>query len=386
MYIQNNKQNKAKIGSNLLSWLQLDTSAFKNNIAVVNQLIGPRTKLAFVVKANAYGHGLLEMAYLADQLKNVDYLCTSSISEALRVRAIGIKKPILVLAILDASIEQAILNSIDLVVYSIESAQLVNVVAESLKLKASVHVKIDTGLSRLGFRLDEQEPLKNVFNLKNLNIVGLFTHFAESDKQDSDFTDLQIKRFKTIINFFKKSGVHPKYVHSNNSSAVALGTEGFQGNFVRVGGLAYGLTKSEAVDKVILEKTGKILKPILSWHAKIIQIKHVKAGEYIGYSRTKKADKNLTLAVVPVGYADGYLRELSNKGCAYIGEHKIKVVGRISMNMLMLDVTGLDLNVGFVVELVGNKHGIRVRDIAKLCNTIDYDITNKINPDISRFF
>jgi alanine racemase len=392
MNIQDSQLKQQAPSISNLSWVQLDKAAFLNNIAIVRQLIGSDCTFGLVVKANAYGHGLEQVSMLAEQLGDVDYICTATLTEALQVRAAGVKKPILVLAIVDQSIELAILNGIDLVVYNKDLAEEINNVAARLGQKASVHIKIDTGLSRLGFQVDEASVwLQHLVDLQNLNVVGVFTHFAEADNQNSEFTKLQQERFGKIIAKFKMVGVVPSYVHCANSSATVLMNvvdckAALQHNFVRVGGLAYGLVKSKEIEQLIFKKTGRNLKQVLSLQAKIIQIKKIKVGEYIGYGRTAKAETNLTLAIVPVGYADGYPRELSNKGFAYVGRHKVKVVGRISMNMVTLDVTALEAKVGNVVELIGNRPGITVKDLALAVGTIDYEVTTRLNSNFPKLF
>lgn len=369
------------------SWIEIDKAAFLRNLEVARSLIGHNYTFGFVAKANGYGHGLLQVSTLADQSEFVDYICVSSLSEALRLRDNGILKPILVLAFIDQPIELAISNKIDIVVYSLEYASQINFIAKIMGLMANVHLKIDTGLSRLGFVFDSiNNWLNQIIKLENLNIVGAFTHFAESDNRTSDFTQLQIQRFEDTILNLNEHGIFPKYLHCANSSGTTrLNTNDLdhpskiQLNFVRVGGLAYGLVKSKEIEKLIFDKTGQKLQQVLSLKSKIIQIKEVKAGEYIGYSRTAQAEKNLTLAVVPIGYADGYPRNLSNKGLAYINGQQAKVIGRISMNLTTLDITGIQAKIGDIVELIGPKEGIFIKEIASIVGTIDYEISTRLN-------
>lgn len=369
------------------SWIEIDKAAFLSNLKVVRSLIGPNCTFGFVAKANGYGHGLLQVSTLADQSEFVDYICVSSLSEALRLRDNGILKPILVLAFIDHPIELAISNKIDLVVYSLEYANQINLAAKNMGLIASVHLKIDTGLSRLGFVFESVNNwLTQIIKLESLSVVGAFTHFAESDNRTSDFTQLQIQRFEDTVLNLNKNGIFPKYLHCANSSGTTrLSTNDLSNpskielNFVRVGGLAYGLVKSKEIEKLIFDKTGQKLQQILSLKSKIIQIKEVKAGEYIGYSRTIQAEKNLTLVVIPIGYADGYPRNLSNKGLAYINGQQAKVIGRVSMNLTTLDITGIPANIGDIVELIGPKDGIFIKEIAAMVGTIDYEISTRLN-------
>ena len=363
-------------------WIEIDKQAFIKNIGIVKKFININTTekkiLSLVVKADAYGHGLKEIGLLAANNINIDYFCTFNLSEALKLRSIGTTKPILVLAFIDQPIELALRQNIDLTIGSLEVAIQANNIAKILNLKANVHLKIDTGLSRLGITFDNFNEFENIINFPNLNIIGAFTHFAEADNLDTGFTKIQIDRFNNAINFLRTVGCNPKFIHCANSSAI-VHIQNTTDNFVRIGGLAYGLTKSKEIDNLILEKTGELPEQIFSLKTKIIQIKKIKSGEYVGYSRTFKAAQNMVIALLPIGYSDGYPRALSNKGIAYVKNIAVNIVGRIAMNMIMIDVTNVPANIGDIVELVGNKKGILIRNIAQASNTIDYEISTRFS-------
>jgi alanine racemase len=272
------------------------------------------------------------------------------------------------------------------VIYQPEIAEIFNRAAKDKGLIADVHIKIDTGMGRIGARFDEVKVLVEVFKkLKNLRIDGIMTHFASADDlRQNDFTDLQIKRFNEAAKIFEANGFCPNYKDLANSPA-AVGHKNSLGNMVRLGGVLYGLG-----DDVLPEEIEKPdLKPVLSLYTQIAQIKRVPKGESLGYSRTFVTKRDSLIATVPIGYHDGYRRGLSNKSRVIINGVFAPVVGRISMDLTILDVTDVaDAKVGNEVVLIGEQNGLTVKakDLAAHLDTISYEITCGINQRVPRIF
>ncbi len=373
-----------ELQSHQLTWLEIDKQAFEHNIAQYKKIVHP-TLLAIVVKSNAYGHGMHQIAALAEENSNVDYLCTASLSEAISLRQHAIKKPILVLSILDDTLEQAFIHSIDIVVYSLQQALELKKIGTRLQKKINVHIKIDTGLSRLGILHEVAvDFVKQLNTLSHLNIKGIFTHFAQSEKENQTFTDLQIERFNQIIESLEKEKIYIPLKHSSCSAAITANAKSHF-TMARAGIGIYGLWSSSE-NKKLTEKTNSLfsLKPVLTWKTKIIQIKEVPAGSSVGYDRTYITKKISRIATLPLGYWDGYDRKLSNKGFVYINNHRAQIVGRIAMNLMMVDITNITTGVGDEVIVLGKYDLISADDLAKNCETINYEFVTRINPLLPR--
>lgn len=369
---------------NLSTWVEIDTQAFEHNLASYKKIIGSAL-LAPVVKSNAYGHGIEIIAKLCDKSLYVDIICVVSLSEALLLRSRGIKKPILVLSIIDNDLTKAISLDIALVIYDIETVSHINEIAESINKKASVHIKVDTGLSRLGVIAENAlDLIKKVCELKNINIDGIFSHFADSENEDPTFANLQITRFNNLLENIENNNIKINLRHMTCSAAITL-LEKSHHNLVRLGIGIYGLWPS-SINKLKYQKTNPefTLKPILTWKTKVIQIKKISMGSFIGYDRTFKAEQDMTIATLPIGYWDGYDRRLSNIGKVSIAGTIVPVIGRIAMNLTTIDITGLEVQIGQEVTLLGNHQAISAEDLASNCKTINYEIVTRINPLIPR--
>lgn len=367
-----------------LTWLEIDRNGFDHNIQLYKKEVAP-SLLAVVVKSNAYGHGIEHIAVLAQKNDNVDYICTVSLSEAIFLRKEGIKKPILVLSILNDGLEQAFMHDIDLVVYDMQQALALHAIGVLLKQKINVHIKVDTGLSRLGvIYYDAISFIKKIYQLPYVTVQGLFTHFAESEKADRFFTQLQIERFKEIVDSLEKEKIIIPLKHASCSAAI---TAYLKSHFTmaRVGIGAYGLWPSADNKKLTQEQNSLFsLNPILTWKTKIVQLKDISAGSYIGYNRTHCVTRNSRIATLPVGYWDGYDRKLSNKSFVIINNQQAPLVGVIAMNLMMADVTGLDVKINDEVILLGNYEGITADALAHRCDTINYEFVTRINPLLPR--
>lgn len=367
------------------TWVEIDKYAILHNVAQFKSIIGPNKHLAVVAKSNAYGCGLVQIAQILQNSDDVSWLCIFSLSEGLIARENGFTKPILVLGHADLELEYAVLYSIDLVSYDYDEIYKLNEVAKKLNQTAYIHIKVDTGLSRLGVLWHEALNLiKLVTSLSNIKIRGIFSHFAESDTADQMFTKRQLQRFNNLLEDLKNEGITIPLIHCSNTTGV-IRYNMCHFNMVRSGGGTYGLYKSPQIDNLGEKKYLINLRLAVSWKTKVVQIKDIPVGSYVSYSRTFVAFRPTKTAIIPIGYWDGYSRGLSNKGFVYIKGHKAPIIGRVCMNMVIIDITDIsDISLGDEVILVGNQPGITPDDIAYLSQTINYEVTTKINPTIER--
>ena len=372
------------------------------NLKIFKKIIGPKVRLMSVVKSNAYGHGLIEVSQILDKEKSVDFLATVNLEEALFLRRNKIKKPLLVLSFYDLDkkqIQRAIGQNISLVVYGLKQARFINQAAQSLKKRAKIHFKVDTGTSRLGLPIAAAyKCIKTLLQYKNLFLEGLFTHYAASEEMDQSFTLRQTHDFYHLIRRLEKENIVIPVKHAA-CSAAALMNRQYHFDAIRLGVSLYGLWSLE--DGHAIRKKYH-LKPALAWKTRVIQVKELTKGATVGYGRTFKAKKKIKIAVLPVGYWDGYDRKLSGGPLGYargggevlISGKRCKVLGRVCMNLIMVDVTGRNVKVGEEAVLIGQqaprlrsggrREEITVDELAKKIGTINYEVVTRINPLINR--
>jgi alanine racemase len=367
------------------SWIEIDAKAFEHNIKSY-KLIAPHAQFAPVIKSNAYGHGIELIAQLCQNLAEVDTICVVSLSEAVYLRTQKISKPILVLSILDQDLEQAIIFDISVVIFSYNTARKLSELAQKYNKQASVHIKIDTGLSRLGIVVDQALPvIQNISKLPFINLQGIFSHFADSEGADQSFAQYQLSRFNALINKLKLCNIHIPLQHITCSAAITA-QKNYHGTMVRAGIGIYGLWPSHENKQLThMCYPDFNLRSVLTWKTKIIQIKDIPSGSYVGYSRTFQVHQTARIAILPIGYYDGYDRQLSNRGSVLINNKLAPVIGRIAMNMTMVDITNIpDVHEDTIVTLLGDQMGITAEDIARSCDTINYEIVARINPLLPR--
>lgn len=366
------------------TWVEVNKSAILHNVAQFKSIIGNK-QLAIVAKSNAYGCGLIPIVQILKDCEDVSWLCIFSLSEGLIARENGFTKSILVLGHADIDIEYAILFSIDLVSYDLHEIRRLNEVAKKLKQIAYIHIKVDTGLSRLGILWHQAlELIKQVIKFSHIKIRGIFSHFAESDNADQLFTKRQLDRFNSLLEDLKSEGINIPLIHCSNTTGV-IRFNYCHFNMVRTGGGTYGLYKSPQIDDLGEKKYLIHLKLAISWKTKVVQIKEIPVGSYVSYSRTYVTFRPTITATLPIGYWDGYSRGLSNKGVVYINGHKAPVIGRVCMNMIIIDITDIpQVSIGDEAILIGSAQGTTPDDIANLSQTINYEVTTKINPVIER--
>jgi alanine racemase len=354
-----------------LSWLEIDLAALRHNFSQAKQRLMPGTKILGVVKSDAYGHGMVPVAReLA--LCGIDFLAVSKFWEALELRAAGIDLPVLaLLGIEPDEAEEAIRLDIRPVVYRLDHARLLSEAARRQGQPVRVHVKVDTGMGRLGVPCAEAIPFLDALTaLPGIEIEGILSHFAGADEADKTHCESQLCRFRDTLTGLAERGRHPAYAHiSNSAGLIDLRDAHFQ--LVRPGIMLYGSQPSHEVHYPAN------LKPVMSFKAKVLQVKDVQAGQSIGYGRTYVTSGPSRIATLPVGYDDGYPRILSSRGQVLIGGKRAQVVGRVSMNMITVDVTDIPgVKEDDEAVLLGRQGDEMITgdELADLCNTINYEI------------
>ena len=371
----------------MLSWLEIDAEAMGRNLDAFRTIVPSTTALMAVVKANAYGHGIEAVAPVA--ALHADWIGVNSLDEALLVRALGTEKPIAILGHTELDrLPAVVTGEFRQVVYREDVAEALSRSAHAGGTTARIHLKIETGTHRQGIALEELAGfVERILKLPNLDIEGVYTHFANiEDTLDTSFAQLQIEKFRQALAVLKDAGVHPSWTHASATAGALLYPEtGF--NMIRVGIGMYGIWPSRETQLAARERGRQIsLTPGLTWKTRIAQIKIVEAGSYIGYGLTYQASHRMKIAVLPVGYFDGYDRKLSNCGRALVGGRAVPVVGRVMMNMTALDITDVDVQEDDEVVLIGRqgKAEIRVEEVAEKSGTIAYEVVSRINPGIPR--
>ncbi len=355
--------------------IEIDSPKILSNIKTLREKF-PKHQLSIVLKGNAYGHGLREMASFLDVNRDISYFCVDSLMEAKIIRDLGLKKPIIILGyVLKNTLNH--LKKLKKIVLIVNSLQQAKDLAELVNFSLTVHLKVDTGMHRHGIIFSELEQAINI--LKNnhfIKIDGLMTHFADADNKESEFTLNQIKDWQESVKIYKKyfSGglLHFSATAGSNYLKQA------EGNLIRIGAALYGFDVTK--DK-ILE-----VRPILSFWAKVVNIKTLKKGEFIGYNCIFQADKDLKIALVPCGYFEGVPRFSSNEGYAYFNDKPLRILGRVSMNLTALDATGTDIKLEDEIEIFSsNPQRLNsIENYAKICKTGVHDVLVHLAPSIKR--
>ncbi len=377
--------------------VDIDLGALAHNVRVLKGLIASGTRFMAVVKADAYGHGALQAARIA--LENgADWLAVARISEAIQLRESGIEAPMLLFG--DVRAEQVpylAAHDICISLAGLDMARRLSAQAQKQKKPLKVHVKVDTGMGRLGILHDQliapdilpDDPWESVKEiqaihaLKGLVMEGLYTHLASSDARDKSSARLQVDRLALLAEKLQEKGVTPPLVHAANSAAL-IDLPGSHLKMVRPGLAMYGLWPSDEMDQ-----TRVSLKPVMSIRSKIIQLKSVPQGFKISYGGTHVTAAPTKIATIPIGYADGYSRQLSNKGEMLVQGIKAPIVGRVCMDFTMIDVGHIPhAALGDEVVILGSQGGqtISATDIARTLGTINYEITASLTQRMPRCY
>jgi alanine racemase len=370
--------NKEKIGYRP-TWAQIDLDNLEGNFLEVRKRTAPGTKTLVTVKADAYGHGLIAVSKRLVSC-GVDYLGVASIDEGIVLRKAGIKAPILILGlILKSDISPLFEYNLATSVCDEALSRALDNEARRAGRKLTVHIKVDTGMGRIGVsHYDAHKLVKSIYNLKHLNVEGIFTHFAFAD-MNKEFTYYQIDLFDKLLKSLKKDGVNILLVHAANSMGV-LDYKNSHFNMVRPGLVIYGLyPKAKKELKVKLN-------PVLSLKTRVVFVKRVPAGSGISYGHEYVTAKAAYIVTLPIGYGDGYPRNLSNKAPVLIRGKRFKISGRICMDQIMVDVGNTRVKIGDEVVLIGTqgKNKITTEELADLSNTIPYEIVCGLGSRIPR--
>ncbi|MEJ2722124.1 MAG: alanine racemase [bacterium] len=365
----------------LPTWVEIDLDALTENLGIIRRALSENVRILLTVKADAYGHGAVQVAQASNDL--VDWFGVATIDEAIELRKAEISKPILILSpILSKEIPAAVDNDIAVTVSSADFAAAIAGYAGRRGRSAEVHIEVDTGMGRTGFLPAEVEQLVGaIVGLPGIRIGGLFTHYPTSDT-DLEFTKEQAAGFVALIHRLESSGLHVPLVHSANSAAVASMPETHM-QMVRPGLLAYGHLPSG------MAGTFRV-RPVMSWKSRLVQVRRIPKGATVSYGRTFKTVRDTVMGVVPVGYGHGYPFRLSNRGEMIVGGTRVPIMGRVTMDMTMVDLTAVNPvpQPGDEVILMGGTRGdeIRVDDIARWAGGISYEILCGISKRVPRTY
>jgi alanine racemase len=368
------------------TWAEIDTDALAANFHIVKDRVGPDVKVMAVVKANAYGHGAMECARRLEA-EGADWFGVALPEEGIELRNARVGRPILCLAGFWGEQATACLQH-DLVpvVYRLDMIEAFDRGARERNVVADVHVKIDTGMGRLGVRYDRVSDFAGALKkFKNIRVDGFMTHFAAADEPSCELlTRDQTRRFEQAVSAFREHGFDPTHRHLANSAAV-FGQPAAWGNLVRPGGVLYGLWR----DTLAPEDRNVNLRPVMSLHSRITLLKWVPAGETVGYGCTFEASRKTLVATIPIGYDDGYMRALSNRGHAIIRGVYATVIGRISMDLTLIDVTNVPgVQTEDEVIFMGTERELSVsaEEIARTAGTLSYEVTCGIGERVPRVY
>jgi alanine racemase len=365
---------------------QIDLGKLRTNFRSCRAFIGPEIIYLAVVKADAYGHGASQCS-LALEAEGVKWFGVATPEEGIDLRKAGVAARILSLGSFWAGQESSLIDhGITPVIFEIEKAAAIDAAARSAGVRFPVHIKMDTGMGRLGFPwVDAAAIADRLTHFDHIDVEGIMTHYAAADDlMEDSFTKMQTDRFQECLDAFHAAGISPRLADiSNSPGSIVKGPSG--GNMVRLGGVLYGLAGDilpHGVDKPDLQ-------PILSLRSEISHIKSLPSGHSVGYGRTFIATRDSRIASIPIGYYDGYRRELSNAAYVIVAGKKAPIVGRVSMDWITVDVTDIaSASLGDQVTLIGNQGGleIRVEDLARIAGTISYEITCGISRRVLRHY
>lgn len=367
-------------------WAQIDLDAAAHNMRQIRKHVGPDVKIAAVVKANAYGHGSVELAKTFAE-NGADCFAVSSLDEAVELRRYAhIDNEIFILGHTDARrTEELLTYDIEPAVFNLKNAEFFSQEARRLGKTLRVHVAVDTGMSRVGFQVNEfsVSEIKTIAALPNIEIRGMFTHFAVSDMKDKTFTREQYGHFRWMCKRMEEEGIHIALRHCCNSAAV-LELPEYYCDMVRPGIIMYGCEPSPEIDIKPYD-----LRPVMSLRCCIAHVKLIDAGATVSYGRHYKTPSRRKIATLPVGYADGYSRILSGKVDVLYHGHRVPQVGAICMDQCMIDVSGeANVHAGDEVVLFGRQGDsfIPIEEIAAVCGTINYEIMCNISRRVPRVY
>ena len=380
-----------------LTWAEIDLNAYAHNITELKRITRNGARLMAVVKANGYGHGAIEVARKA--LENgAQYLGVARINEAVQLRTAGLDAPILIFGYTPPDLAETLIRyDLTQTVYSIAAANTLSGIAGRQGKKIKVHIKVDSGMGRLGLLLKEPtagnpgdrpttDPVQQalaISRLSGLTVEGTLTHFATADSTDKSYANRQLEKFLDFVDRLRREGLEPPIKHAANSGALIDLPESHL-DMVRPGIATYGLYPSGEVNKTKVD-----LKPVMTLKSRIIHLKKVPAGFNISYGITYQTNKSTTIATVPIGYADGFNRLLSNRGHMLVHGQRVPIVGRVCMDLTMLDVGNVpDVAIEDDVVVFGQhqNESVTADEMASTLNTINYEIISTITARVPRIY
>lgn len=364
------------------TWAEIDLKAVEHNFRQIKKVSGKGIKVMAVVKANAYGHGTVEVSRVLERL-GVDYLGVATTDEALRLRDHGIKAPILILGhVLPSEVKTAVDRGITLTISNKELFDAIKKATKGGKKKARIHIKIDTGMGRIGIWHEEaMHFIKNLVEDGNVIVEGIYTHFSSVGRDDF-FTAYQIESFEKILSRLESFDINIPLKHTANSIAT-VDMRRSHLNLIRPGLVIYGMYPKASFQKLIN------LKPAMALKTRIVFIKDTPPGRSISYGRTYVTQKHTRIATLPIGYADGYSRSLSNKAEVLVRGHRAPVVGKVTMDQTMIDIGHIKgAKVGDEVVLIGRQGAdeIRAEKLARIAGTIAYETVCSISNRVPRVY
>jgi alanine racemase len=360
----------------------VDLGVISENLKSIRRKIGGNVKVMAVVKANAYGHGLLEVSRFLER-QSVEYLGVANAEEGVALREAGIRAPILAFT-LPAESQSRLFGDFGLesTVCSEPDVRLLNAEGERRGQTLPVHLKVETGMNRIGIKASDLPGLLKVLSkMRRLEIKGVYTHFATADEKDTTFSKRQLGEFRRALEVLQKEGVSPEHVHCAGSAAIMHLAESYF-SMVRPGLALYGCYPSHEISKSFR------VRPALTLKSRVSLVKWIEPGETVSYGRRHTAKRRTKIATLPIGYADGYPRALSGRAEVLMGGRRFPVAGRICMDQLMVDIGRADVDVGDEAILIGRqkRESIDAWDLARLAGTIPYEIFTNISSRVPRIY
>lgn len=374
--------------NNSQTWMEVNLDNLNSNLNAIRNKVGS-TKVAAVVKANAYGLGVVEVSKFLEK-KGIDYFCVANFNEAMELRENGIKKPILVMGYVPENLyEESIENGLELTLFDCSKARKLNEIASELNLVAKIHIKIDTGMSRLGYVYSEKnekdiiDEIKRIYFMSNINIKGIYSHFSSADEFDKSFTKMQYEKFTTLLMSLNREDIDIEISHISNDAGTLY--YGYFLDMIRTGICLYGYYPSKVIKSLEPIK----LKQVATIISTVTNVKFIDEKTAVSYNREFVSSKKMKLATICMGYADGYPMSLSNKGYVMINGKKANIVGKICMDQFMADISHIDnVKIGDKVLIFGER-GMDFLDLEELAykgDKIVYDIICGTNMRVPRFY
>lgn len=364
------------------TWVEVDLDRFAANLRAIRRHIGPGREVLLVAKADAYGHGAADMAAAAER-EGVTQLGVATLHEGMQLRRAGSRLPIMAMSpLLTGEIPEAVEHGIDPSVCDLVFARALSDEALNAQRAVRFHVEVDTGMGRTGVHLHEAEEfIAEACSLPWLRLASVYTHFPDADEADLDRARDQVRRFRELLDRLEARGLRPPRVHAANSAGTVNLPEALF-DWVRVGLIAFGVRPSR--DDARLP-----LAPVMSFRSRLVQVRDIPAGSTVSYGRTFTAPRDLRMGVVPVGYGHGYSWLLSNRGHMLVGGRRVPILGRVTMDLTMVDLTEVpDAAVGDEVVLFGEQGGadLPVEEIAAGSQTLPYEILCTIGKRVTRLY